>query len=1013
MKISAAKHVFTVIFLLPCFAFAQPYDNPEINREGCEPFHSVITPCADVQEAVSSRYLESERIKLFNGPWKFKMVESKSNIPSGVSNPSFSDSGWDKLPVPSNWQRHGYGLPVYSNHTIGVEPDEVGIYRRECYLEPVDLEERRVMLAFGGARSALHAYVNGEEVGYAEGSYLPIEFDVTEELKPGYNNITVIVYRRSDGIYLENFDHWRLSGLFRDVYLSMRPETYIEDWRVKADAQGSWQVSAKLRNKSGSSCSGLSMNAMLFDKSGKIVEAKRNIRIAEIPAGGEAQAKASAKLGSVKLWSDEKPNLYRTVVELVKEGTTLETIGCNTGFRTVSIEDNQLKLNGRAVEIRGVNRHEWDGEKAQAIGREEMLADIRLMKKSNINAVRTSHYPDDPRFYEICDEFGIMVMDEAGLENHWRNHHENKPEWLGSHMMRIKGVVERDKNHPSVVFWSLGNEFFHGPNVQKMYDWVLEKDPTRAVFNDGRGNKGNNQVGCPSYSNVAELSEAHKTLNQPGIAKEMAHCMGNSLGQLADMWDLFRNPDYPMLQGGFIWDWIDQGWTMTENGRTFWDYGLRCGKTYQSHFCINGIVNPDRSVSAKLLQVKKVYQPISVEPVSPEKGIFKVVNRHRFTPLSEFNGRWKVEENGKVAAKGRLPELSAEPLQTQKISVNLPAVEDEAFITLSFHRKTALPAVPAGHEIAFEQIKISDGEPEKLKEMVLVRFRNSQAQANGLKVKIEGGLPASIEFRGKQVLESPAEISLWRAEIDNDTQNWGKTFEIYAEKWHKAGLPDVDFSLEGSTVLPDGRLSAKGTVGYKQKDYFKTRIIYGLTDSGRLSIDTSLEPLEDIEKFDMRGLPRVGWIMELDKSFVNAQWYGRGPQENYIDRLAAAPVGIYHKRAGEEEETYITPQAYGNRTGLRWLRVFNTDNLGFSAKMYSPESGVFESSLFEFSAIPYSEKQIKEADHTDQLEDGEKVYLHLDYRQAGVGNMPKKRLPEHEVPVKPMDFMFILDFFSE
>ncbi|AQQ08564.1 Beta-galactosidase [Sedimentisphaera cyanobacteriorum] len=1013
MKTSAAKTALLVLFLFSSILFAQPYDNPEINREGCEPFHSVITPCADVQEAVSSRYLESERVKLLNGPWKFNMVESKSDIPSGVSKPSFNDSGWDKLPVPSNWQRHGYGLPVYSNHTIAVEPDEVGIYRRKCYLKPADIQSRRVMLAFGGARSALHAYVNGEEVGYAEGSYLPIKFDVTEELKPGYNNLTVIVYRRSDGIHLENFDHWRLSGLFRDVYLSMRPKTYIEDWRVYAAADGDWKVSAKLKNKSASKCSNLALNAMLFDESGKVVAAKKGIRIPEMSSGGEAQVQASAKLDSVKLWSDEKPNLYRTVVELVKDGLTLETIGCNTGFRTVSIEDSQLKLNGRAVEIRGVNRHEWDGEKAQAVEREDMLADVRLMKKNNINAVRTSHYPDDPRFYEICDELGIMVMDEAGLENHWRNHLEKDPEWLGSHMMRIKGVVERDKNHPSVVFWSLGNEFFHGPNVQKMYDWVLKKDPTRAVFNDGRGNKGNNQVGCPSYSNAAELSEAHKTLEQPGIAKEMAHCMGNSLGQLSDMWDLFRDPDYPRLQGGFIWDWIDQGWKMTENGRTFWDYGLRCGKTYQTHFCINGIVNPDRSVSAKLLQVKKAYQPVSVEAVNPEEGVFKIINRHRFTPLSEFEGRWKVEENGKLVSKGGLPALSAEQLQTEKVNVNLPDVEGEAFITFTFYRKSAVPAVPAGHKIAFEQIKINEGEKEKLKQSDFVKFENGTAQSSSLKLEIEKGLPASIVYNEKEILESPAKLSFWRAEIDNDTQNWGKTYEIYAEKWHKAGLPEVEFSFDKSSVLPDGRLSVKGTVGYEQNNYFKTRIIYGLSNSGKLYIDTSLEPLEDIKKFDMKGLPRVGWLMELDKSFVNAQWYGCGPQENYIDRSEAAPVGIYHKRVGEEEQTYINPQAYGNRTAVRWLKVMNSNQLGFTAKMFSPEDGVFEHAAFDFSAIPFREKQLKQATHTDQLESDGTVYLHLDRSHAGVGNMPKKRLPEHEVQVEPMNFAFTLNFFSD
>ncbi len=995
-----------VVLVLSLTAFAEPYDDPAINRIGCEPFHATATPCASVEAARRARYLESDRVQLLNGPWRFAMVQTKDDVPDGVAKPDFDDSAWGTLPVPGNWQRHGHGLPIYANSDIGVENDEVGIYRRTVHLSREDLADRRVVLGFGGARSAMHAYVNGTELGYAEGSYLPIEFDVTEDLKPGGNQITVIVYRRSDGIFLENIDHWRLSGLFRDVFLSMRPQAYIEDFHVRADAEGHWDITATVRNKSGQTAPGLAIQATLFDDRGHVV-AKTDFAAADaIADGATGELNAGRTIDAPRLWTDETPNLYRTVIELTQDGRTLEAVGCNTGFRTVTIEDAQLKLNGRTIEVRGVNRHEWDEVKAQAIGREEMVADLTLMKRNNINSVRTSHYPCDPRFYEICDELGILVMDEAGMENHWQNHHEQLPEWRESHLMRMQGIVERDKNHPSVILWSLGNEFFNGPNIQVMYDWTKRRDASRPIYNDGhsRGDGPPTDVGGDlNYDGPAHYRKMAHRIDRPGLAKEMTHLMGNAGGQLAQIWDVFRDPDHPRLQGGYIWDWIDQGWRMTEGGRTFWDYGARCGKTYSGSFCINGVIPPDRSSSAKLWQVKRVYQTIAVRAVDAAAGRFEIVNRHRFTPLSDFVGSWVVEERGRVVGRGKLPMLTAEPLSTQPIALDLPAVDDEAIITFQFNRRQSVPGIPMDHLVAFEQVLLRDAEPAGAAPERLARFEDGVSRAGDVAIRIDDGRLTSWTIAGRELLKAPTRLSFWRADIDNDIQKWGRTARAYADKWDHAGLPDAQLAVK-NTVADDGGLRVEGVVRGDDRDLFDATIRYGLTDDGSLVIDTRLRPLPGIEEFEMKSLPRVGWAFEIDDRFVHTSWHGRGPHENYVDRAIGAPVGVYDKRVGEGEEHYIQPQAYGNRCGIRWMSLRDAEGRGFHATMLSPQRP-----HFEFTAIPYDEQTIHEATHVDQLPlKTDRVHLHLDYRHAGVANMPKHRLPEHQVPVEPMDFAFVL-----
>lgn len=980
-----------------------PYDDPTVNRIGTEPFHSTITPCQSVDEARVSMYPESSRIKSLNGSWKFLWVLGKDKIPENVQDPNFADSEWDELSVPSNWERKGYGKPFYSNAKIAREPDEVGIHRRTVTLSQQDLAGKRVFLHFGGARSALHAYVNGKELGYAEGTYLPIEFDATEQLKPGDNQITVVVYRRSDGIWDENFDHWRVSGLFRDTFLSFRPSVYIQDYWVKAGADGNWDVSVTLDNRSGKPANGIEVNATLFDADGKKVATLPAIQVPTIGDDATQSIRQSKIVSGVKLWSDESPTIYRTVLELTSGGNTLEAIGLNTGFRSIKInEEGQLTLNGKVIEVKGVNRHVWDDEKAQALGREEMLEDVLLMKQHNINSVRTAHYPADPRFYDLCDKYGLMVMDEAGKETHKKVNHSKDPDWLGSAMMRIQGMVERDKNHASVIMWSVGNEFHFGPNVQKMIDWLKERDPERPHFAE----EGPTDVRMANYQGPdGYVTEGRKKRRgkMPGISKELLHGMGNSMGQMDLIWEVFRDPEYPQIQGGYIWDWLDQGWKMTENGKTFWDYGERCGATYDGHFNINGIVPPNRGVSAKLLEVQKVYQPIAAKP-GANKNEFVIVNRHRFLDLSGFNGQWQISVNGKVVKEGALPKLNAPAEGTQTISLNLPSFNEneEAFITFIFTTRREFPGLPKGHRVAFEQFPLNTFQPVQ-PEYDLVAFNQGVAKNRNSQVTIRNGVPVSWKVGNQEILKQAAKLSFWRAPIDNDVQSWGNTGKVYGQKWKEANLANVSIKVKSEETTRSGGYVVSGTVNNGNTPYFDVIIAYALTRDGELIIKTKLDPLPAIEKFEMLGMPRAGWHLQVDPSLNQRRWYGRGPHESYNDRYTSAKIGIHSKPVGLGEETYIYPQAHGNRFDTRWMSLQKQNGLGFKAHMLSEDKATFD-----FTALPYSEQAIHKATHLDQLEPDDSIHLRLDYKHAGVGNMPKKRLPEHEVPVEAMEFTFVL-----
>jgi len=980
------------------------WENPKVFNINKEEPHATFVPFPDLERFLRSERMESPFVQSLNGRWKFRWVERPAERPRDFFREDFDVSSWGEIEVPSNWEFQGYGTPIYVNQPyefpgkptpphIPHDQNPVGSYKRWFTL-PRDWEGNEVFIHFGAVKSAFYIWVNGKFVGYSEDSKTPAEWNITKFLKSGRNSLSLEVYRWSDGTYLECQDMWRISGITRDVYLVTTPKTRIRDFFALAQLDGAYRdgilkLSVEIaRNALPADSRDFSLRMRLFDPEG------RQILTRETPVLFDAPLRASVQfvdtINTPRPWNAETPSLYTLALELRRGQGLLQVAGARIGFRTVEIRSGLLLVNGMPIDIKGTNRHEHDGTKAHVISQELMLKDIALMKQHNINAVRTSHYPNDPRWYELCDRYGVYVVDEANIESHGMGYGENSlaknPEFLEAHLDRTIRMVERDKNHPSVIIWSLGNEAGDGPNFTATYALVHKRDTTRPVHYERAGEGPNTDIVCPMYSWSYLERYGSRVQTRPLIMCEYMHSMGNSTGNMQDVWEIIER--YPQLQGGFIWDWVDQGFAMTSpTGQKYWAYGGDWGGPdvpSDANFMCNGLVGPDRTPHPALQEVKKVYQYVSVRPVPLSVDQFELINKHDFTNLNRFDVHWEIVRDGRPVAAGVLERPDILPRTSRRITIPLPALQaspgEEFFINFRTQTRTAGPLMPKGYEVAIDQHPFpmsgpaSPASSETLPHLDVRREDKSVMLAGtGFSVRFNAqtGMLESYKAGGIELIERGPEPNFWRPPTDND---FGSGYPAAASVWRHAGAHRELQSFSANRINASEVLVS---VEYALPDvqaHFS--INYAVLGSGDILIRSDFRT----DQSNLPDLPRLGITMRLPQSFDRLEYYGRGPHENYCDRNTSALVGRYESTVLEQYVPYVSPQENGNKTDVRWSALRNRDGVGLL---------VIGEPQFGMSALPFTVEDLTQEKrgsmHTIDLKERDFVTLNLDLKQRGVG----------------------------
>ena len=997
------------------------WENPQLTGLNRENPHATLISFPDELTALQAVKENSPNYMSLDGIWKFRFSKTPEVRPYWFFKDDYDIRDWDDTDVPSNWQMKGYDPPVYSNMTYPFKADPpriphdgnpVGSYKRSFRI-PSDWKDKEIFLHFGAVSSFFYMWVNEKLVGFSKDSKTPAEFDITGYLKKGKNNISVEVYRWSDGSYLEDQDFWRMSGIQRTVFLHARPKTYITDFFAKAGLEnnyrdGNLDLEVLLSSKSDDN-SDYQVEASLFDNIQKIYSEQLKTSL----SGKTNLITFRKKFPDVKRWTAETPFLYTLVITLKdRDGNIKESVSSKTGFRKVEIINSRLLVNGVAIRIKGTNMHEHNDITGHVIDEATVLKDIRVMKSFNINAVRTSHYPQQEFWYEMCDKYGLYLVDEADIESHGIGYDKDvtladKPEWTAAHLDRMCRMVERDKNHPSVIIWSMGNEAGDGNNFLKGYKWIKGRDATRPVQYE-RAEKSTNtterhtDIWCPMYSSIEYIEDYAKNEknDRPLIMCEYAHAMGNSTGNLQDYWDVIEK--YPKLQGAFVWDWVDQGILKTnENGEKYWAYGGDFGEegiTSDGNFNINGLVWPDRTPHPGLYEVKKVYQYIGFEPADLSKGIIRIRNKYDFTNLSKFNFDWEVVSDGAVVESGKLKVPALEPWQETMVSLPLnkidPAPGAEYFLNIRASRSDEWNYVPEDHVYATAQFRLpfkSKPLPASVDNMAILqtRIKDKKLEVRGTDMKIVfdlvKGAMESFEFKGKELLLKGPEPDFWRAPTDND---YGNGMDLRLAVWKKAGertsVTKADITQPGiGKVVVTFRYDIKGLKNEKIAGYSTVYTIYGSAD---ILIKNSFAKVNStIPEF-----PRMGMQIQLPVEFSNLKWLGRGPHENYSDRWTSADVGLYESTVSDQYVPYIRPQENGYKTDTRWLTL--TDDTG-SGLLVCGEPVFCFAALHNIhddfespGKISEYRKDAKTANtHTINVKPRDLVNLNIDLGQMGVG----------------------------
>jgi beta-galactosidase len=885
---------------------------------------------------------------------------------------------------------------------------------------PDDWDGRQIYLHFGGVSSAFYLWVNGHEVGYSQGSRTPAEFNVTEYLEPGENMVALEVYRYSDGSYLECQDFWRISGIFRDVSLYSWGDLHIRDFEVHTGLDEKYEdaeldIDVWVRNL-GETAQPFNVEAQLFDAEGRVIVDGLKTS-AEADAGGEIKIRFDRRVAEPPKWSAENPNLFRLVVTLRDtEGSVVQSVSTNVGFREVEITGGQLLVNGVAVLIKGTNRHEHDPDTAHVMSTEGMIRDILLMKQYNINAVRTSHYPNVTEWYDLCDLYGLYVIDEANIESHGIGYDPdktlgNKPEWGKAHLDRTISMVERDKNHPSIIIWSLGNEAGDGVNFTATSSWIRERDPSRPVHYERAELGPNSDIYCPMYERIPQIVEyAEKFDDRPLIMCEYSHAMGNSNGNLKDYWDAIYK--YERLQGGFIWDWVDQGLRQPVPGKPgefYFAFGGDFeppGVYHDDNFLMNGLVSADRVPHPGLLELKKVYQYIAVEEVDLATGEIAITNGYAFIDLSGFSGFWEVKGDGEILASGRLPALELGPSESRKVTLPLPEITPqlgaEYWLNLSFRLADGASWADRGHEVAWEQFKLDVGEETPdLDVQTLPPLALSQeddditVSGDGFIVRFDAitGTVESWMVDGTELIRAGPRPNFWRAPTDNDRGNgWPER----CAPW-KAATANWKVTASAISQPMPARVEVRFDGSFADVES-TNKVTYTVLGNGDIVVGHDFTP----GGLEFDEVPRFGMQIVVPGGFETVTWYGRGPHESYWDRKAGARVGVWSGSVDDQFVDYSEPQENGNKTDVRWVSLTNNDGAGLM---------VMGAPLVDFSVHHYTTRDLETAKHSYQMEYREDVTFNIDMKQTGVGGDTSWGARTHDqytVWSEPMSFSFRL-----
>jgi beta-galactosidase len=1006
MMFKQASLFVTLLYLIiQANAQNNDWENPQLYELNKEKPHATFMLFNKKQDVVADDYSRSLYYQSLNGTWKFVYVDKYKDRVKDFYRVDLNDIKWNNISVPSNWEREGFGTAIYTNIIypfpknppfVG-ENDPVGTYRKQ-FTVPANWSGSEVLLHFGSITGCAFIYVNGQKVGMTKASKSPAEFDITKYVRKGNNLLGVQVFRWHDGSYLEDQDFFRITGIERDVFLYALPKLTVSDFFLKGDLDtnyrdGLFSADINLRQFANHPVKTGSLSIEVLDKAGGQVFSQTK----KLTVGSDSiqTIHFNGAVPNVLRWSAEAPNLYDCIITLTN-GKNVTYTGAKVGFRKIEIKNAQLLVNGVATYVRGVNRHEHDAVKGHVPNKTLMLRDIQLMKQYNINAVRTSHYPNDEEWYKLCDKYGIYLVDEANIETHgmgaslqgWFDttvHPAYLPLWYASYFDRMNRLVERDKNHPSVIIWSIGNETGNGKVFHDGYLWIKQRDNTRPVQFEQAGEDWNTDIVCPMYPGINSMKHyaADRTKNRPYIMCEYSHAMGNSNGNFQEYWDVIMSDR--KMQGGFIWDWVDQGMkTTTTDGRVFYAYGGDLGGyalQNDENFCANGLIAADRTIHPGLNEVKKVYQNILFKATNAASGLITVQNRFDFTNLDQYDFKWQLCRNGKKTNEGTFV-VNLAPHQQKNVQMPSFNANDDAeyFLNVFAYSKNATELVPAGHEVAREQFKIggdffarnktAEGKLQVTKDNNKISF--AAGNIKGEFDVLQGRL-TRYSINNQNVLNQFPEPYFWRAPTDND---FGNHMQEELGIWRTAHVNRVLKSVVAGDETNDG-IPVK--VEYELIDIgVPYNVDYFIQNDGSIRVTSSI----DMTGRNLPELVRFGMRMQLPPQYNRLAYYGRGPWENYSDRNTSSFVGLYKDEvANQFTWNYIRPQEGGYKTDVRWLSLTNEKGIGILVEGVKPIC---------FSAINNMTEDLdpgltKKQQHPTDVKPRNHVYLTIDLKQRGVG----------------------------
>lgn len=1005
--------------------------NPLVNRVNCEAPRSDFFAFENAALAQKADKTASKRFLSLEGMWKFKFVKDHQNRPKNFYEVGYDDASWENFPVPGLFELNGHGDPIYKNvgyawatqfknnpPYVPEKNNYTGAYRQTFDI-PADWKGEKIYLHVGSATSNLEVWVNGQHVGYSEDSKVAAEFDLTPYLRPGEKNLIAMqIMRWCDGSYFEDQDFWRLTGIAREVYLYARPQSHIADLFITSELDNNYKHATLRTRLECVKGEGKTLALTLSDEQGKVVYKHQEA------VGSNGLNDISTKISSPKKWTAETPHLYTLQVDLKAGEQVMESLTQHVGFRKAEVKDGQFLINGQPVLIKGADRHELDPDGGYLVSVERMVQDIKIMKELNINAVRTSHYPNDPRWYDLCDKYGIYVVGEANIESHGMGYGKESlskfPLYEQTHLERNKHNVLVLKNHPSIVTWSMGNEAGYGVNFEKVYDWLKAYDATRPVQYERAGLERCTDIYCPMYAGYGSCERyAQSHPQRPLIQCEYAHAMGNSMGGFAEYWELIRK--YPQLQGGFIWDFVDQGLRATnKEGKEIYAYGGDFGRYPASdhNFNNNGIINPDRQPNPHAAEVRYYYQNIWSKLLDAKSGKVEIYNEHFFQDLSNVTLTWAIQENGRTVATGLNDQLNVKPQGKTVVKLNgyQPVdSKEEVTLVLTYKEKQPSALLESGYTIARQQFVVNDYVFSSKEEILNVDdCKYAVAQDDNLAWLTLTGAGTAVTFNkhtgwidyidvnGKPMLEEGFSLrpTFWRAPTDND---YGANLQWSSREWKETQL-----WLKSFKVTAEGKNVKVETKHEMTKVDAFLYMTYVVTADGKIFVNQKMEVNGKAKEHSQ--LPRFGMNLVMPKAFKNLHYYGRGPVENYVDRKDSQFLGLYSQSVADQYWGYIRPQESGNKTDVRWWAIAENNGNGLSFYGTAP---------LECSALNYLTADLDGGytktdfqKHSGDLTPRDFTVVHISERQMGLGcinSWGARPLNKYMIPYANQEFNFVIE----